>query len=225
MAADLLDRICSKVTVSNYFNDFRVLLTNHMLANPIQLGGPGIEVKVDESFFSGKRKYNRGRLVQGVAQPWVLGLLDTATANVVMLCLQDRTAQTLIPYIEQFVAPRSTIVTDGWAAYTQIANSPNNYIHQVVNHTENFVDPVTLAHTQEIEGFWAHAKAKYKDCRGFHPNVRANYLDEIQWRWNTRQDPPLLKMMEVIRELYNPNAFQNALPPQVLARKPACVYP
>lgn len=44
MAEDLLDRICSKITVSNYFNDFRVLLTNDMLANPMVLGGPGIEV-------------------------------------------------------------------------------------------------------------------------------------------------------------------------------------
>ena len=95
-----------------------------------------------------------------------------------MLSLPDRAGPTLMVKIEQYVADRTTITTDGWAGYNGIARSAKNYIHQVVNHTENFVDLLTGAHTQDIEGFWAHAKAKYKSARGFHRNVRANYLDE-----------------------------------------------
>ncbi|KCZ77845.1 hypothetical protein H311_01137, partial [Anncaliia algerae PRA109] len=35
----------------------------------IKIGGPGIQVQLDESKF-GKRKYNRGRRIEGV---WVFG--------------------------------------------------------------------------------------------------------------------------------------------------------
>lgn len=184
-----------------------------------------LQVKIDESFFSGKRKYHRGRLVAGVPEPWVLGLLDTTTYKVVMLALPDRSAATLIPRIQQYVAPRTTIVTDGWAGYNGLGATPEQYTHMVVNHQENFVDPRTQAHTQEIEGFWAHAKAKYKSARGFHRNVRPAYLDEMQWRWNHRDTPCLPRLMQLIHNQNNPLSFQDNLPLDVMARKPEAAFP
>ena len=46
-----------------------------------QIGGPGLEVEIDESKF-GKRKYNRGRVVDG---PWVFGGICHQTREVFLI--------------------------------------------------------------------------------------------------------------------------------------------
>lgn len=212
-------------TLSTWYNYMRELTSWDMLNPPIQIGGVGHTVQIDESFFSGTRKYHRGRVVGGMDQPWVLGLMDINTTRVVMISLPNRTAETLVPLIEQHVRPRTRIITDGWLGYTQLSQSLNNYIHEVVNHTENFVDPQTGAHTQNIEGFWTHSKMKYKASRGFSANVRLNYLDEIQWRWNNRRQCLMGRLFTVMRRLSNPNAAYANLRRVYLARKPPVVYP
>jgi hypothetical protein len=39
--------------------------------------------------------------------------------------------------------------------------SNHGYIHQIVNHFEFFIDPVTGPHTQQIEDLWKIIKSKY----------------------------------------------------------------
>ena len=61
--------------------------------------------------------------------------------------------------IERHVAPGTCIVSDQWAAYRNIPNWIGfNYVHETVNHEQNFVDPITGAHTQRIEAHWGHVK-------------------------------------------------------------------
>lgn len=220
-----MDRLMSHQTVSVWFNFFREVMSWDMLHNPIMLGGRGHTVQVDESYFSGKRKYHRGRLVGNIQHPWVLGLIDTTTKKVALFIVPDRTGATLVGFIERIVLPNTRIVTDGWGGYRGLAASPMNYTHDVVNHAENFVDPQTGAHTQEIEGFWTHAKARYKAARGFDPEVRANYIDEIQWRWNFRGGNIFGRMLQVMGQMENPNRDYANLPQGVLANKPDVVYP
>ena len=50
---------------------FRQNCTNYLKENPVQLGGPGKIVEVDESCVAGKMKYNRGQ-TKG-KQVWVIG--------------------------------------------------------------------------------------------------------------------------------------------------------
>ena len=58
------------------------------------------------------------------------------------------------------------IHSDQWGGYMHgaIAAIPviPPYIHQSVNHTRNFVDPLTEAHTNHVENFWKNIKMKFK---------------------------------------------------------------
>ena len=58
------------------YNFFREVCTNYFRYNPISLGGSGVVVQVDESCFSHKSKYHRGRIPASTL--WVWGLVDTS---------------------------------------------------------------------------------------------------------------------------------------------------
>ena len=55
--------------------------------------------------------------------------------------------------------------------------------HQTVNHSVNFVDPVTGVHSQHAESNWSVAKDKFKKMKGnTNPNFLQEYLKEFIWR-------------------------------------------
>lgn len=141
-----------------------------------QIGGPGTVVEIDESMF-GKRKYHVGRVTQG---KWVLGGVERGTDNMFMVMVPSRDAATLLPLIQRYVKPGTTIHTDGWAAYNGLPAL--GYTHHTVNHSVNFVDPVTGTHTQSIEGSWYAAKRKLKRGHGTSRQLFASYLMEYMWR-------------------------------------------
>ena len=59
---------------------------------------------------------------------------------------------------------------------------PNVIQHRVVNHSLNFVDPLTGVHTQHIESYWNRVKRKFKRMMGVERGQMASYLDEFMWR-------------------------------------------
>ena len=75
------------------------------------------------------------------------------------LCsVEDRSAATLLPLIVANTEPGSTIMSDEWRSYRQIVNLPQQYSHLTVNHSYNFVDPETGAHTQGVGSMWRSCK-------------------------------------------------------------------
>jgi len=121
------------------------------------IGGPGCIVEINESKI-GKRKYNRGRMVEGT---WIFGMIDVTNVGSFRLeiCTDNkRDAATLIPLIKKHVAPGTTIRSDCWKAYDRL--NEHGYLHEKVNHSENFVDPESGAHTQTIESSWRPIKRR-----------------------------------------------------------------
>ena len=118
------------------------------------LGGPGRVVEVDEAKF-GKRKFNTGRIVDG---SWVCGGIERGTNLCFLAVCPDniRNQPTLLRLIQRYVAPGTTIITDKWKGYINLGN--HGYVHEDVNHSTNFVDPVSRTHTNGIEGTWNHVK-------------------------------------------------------------------
>jgi transposase-like protein len=109
-------------------------------------------VEIDESKF-GKRKYHRGRLIHG---QWVFGLVERESGRAIMLPVEKRNAETLISIILKHVAPGTTIISDCWKAYSSLGSL--GFQHLTVNHSINFKDPITKAHTNTIESLWQAVK-------------------------------------------------------------------
>ena len=92
-----------------------------------------------------------------------------------MFVVQRRDAATLMPLIMQHINQKTEIHSDEWRAYNRIKHE--EYDHYTVNHTENFVDPVTGRHTQLIECLWNVAKTEIdKRAMGKSESILEGYL-------------------------------------------------
>ncbi len=93
----------------------------------------------------------------------MFGLVDVShTPSLGMMrVVPDRTAATLLPLIQQHVAPGTIIHSDMWSSYRRVAALPNVAAHRTVNHSIQFVTPAGV-HTQNIESYWNRVKTKLK---------------------------------------------------------------
>ena len=140
----------------------------------------GLEVEIDESVVA-KRKYNRGHLVK---EKWVFRGYCSASGEVFLQMVPDRSAATLLPLVEQHIAPGSKIVSDKWPSYRGILGLQvePKFKHTSVDHSRHFVDPETGACTNRVEAMWASCKHKFKQMCGVHESMLPGYLDEFLWR-------------------------------------------
>ena len=174
------DMNLNKKAVIDWRNFVREMMTVDLQDAP-RMGGAGQTVQIDESLFRGRRKYNRGRQLQGdgvpgrrpnnhgqrVDGPWVFGLLHVETGELRLFRVDRRDADTLLPIVITNVAPGTTIMSDEWGAYVRLpacidhpqnGGAPMQYVHQTVNHSVEFVDAVTGANTQRLEREWERCK-------------------------------------------------------------------
>ena len=88
------------------------------------------------------------RPIRGI---WIFGMYDTVQKIGCIQMVENRSAETLFPIIQQWVNPGSIIVSDGWAAYNRIEEI--GFRHEVVIHEDHFVDPATGIHTNNVENY------------------------------------------------------------------------
>lgn len=140
-------------TVVDFCSFIREVLVDFAAGRPRLIGGPGIIVEVDEAKI-GRRKYNRGRYLTG---QWVFGGIERGRReNFFLHAVHDRTAATLMDIIRARIRPGSIIMSDCWRSYEGL--SGEGFQHFTVNHSLNFVDPDTGAHTQNIERAWVEVR-------------------------------------------------------------------
>ena len=145
----------SHKTITDWASFCREVLVSWALKNSVeQIGGEGEIVEIDESKF-GKTKYNVGRVIQG---QWVFGGVCRNTRDFFMVPVETRDAKTLLAIIKDKIKEGTTIISDCWKSYDCL--SQEGFQHLTVNHSMNFVDPKTAAHTNTIERRWREAKAK-----------------------------------------------------------------
>lgn len=94
-------------------------------------------------------------------------------------CVPDRSAETLLKVIKKWIAPGTTIISDCWKAYNCL--EIEGYKHLTVNHSYNFVDPDSKAHTQNIERAWRDTRANIPRF-GTRQKHYAGYIAEFLFK-------------------------------------------
>ena len=141
-----------------------------------QIGGEGTIVEIDETLIT-RRKYNRGRALD---QVWVFGAVERGTGKCFFQIVADRTERTLLEIIRERIKTGTTIISDMHRAYYNL--SQYGYNHLTVNHSQNFVDPLTGAHTQTIESIWGALKQFLRRIgRNLGPHIE-EYMAEFLYR-------------------------------------------
>lgn len=197
----------SRSTVSDWFNYCRESVVIYQIEKNEfrgKIGGPGKIVQIDESKF-GKRKYNRGRHVEG---NWVLGMIEDGSEDLRLeVCPGNvRSAEVLVPLIEKHVEKGTTIHTDCWRAYDCLEE--NGYIHKKVNHSDpdNPFVATDGTHTQRIESQWRAVKRFFKNDNYNHEQF-TDVVVEYLWRRHVKKynKDPFLEMITVIKYVYKLN--------------------
>jgi len=140
------------------------------------------EIELDESYFGGKRKGQRGRGSAG--KSIVFGLLER-DGRVYTKVVEDVSAETLMAHIEQHTRKGSVYFTDAFRGYQSLQRYGK---HLVINHSKDFVDKRTKNHINGIEGFWSYAKHILYNYRGVSRYHFPMYLKEIEYRYNHKDD-------------------------------------
>ncbi|XP_036319436.1 uncharacterized protein LOC118733910 [Rhagoletis pomonella] len=175
--------ILSSATICDWYNYCREAVVLYEIDQQEvlgKIGGPGKIVQIDESKF-GKRKYNKGRRVEG---HWVLGMLEDGSEDIRLeVCPENiRSAEVLIPLIKKHVLEGSIICTDYWKAYDCLPN--HGYEHRKVNHSDpdNPFVAEDGTHTQRIERQWRVLKRFFTKDNYNNPQNFADMMFEYMWR-------------------------------------------
>ncbi|MFN5174045.1 MAG: IS1595 family transposase, partial [Holosporaceae bacterium] len=146
------------------------------------------EIELDESYFGGARKGQRGRGAAG--KVIVFGLLKRG-GKVHTLVVHNTKSNTLILIIRDKIEPDSIVYTDCWRAYNALDVS--EFRHHRINHSEIFADHNN--HINGIENFWNQAKRHLRRFNGIPRQQFPLFLKGCEWRFNYRPTSNLLQVL------------------------------
>ncbi|HKR10433.1 MAG TPA: IS1595 family transposase [Pyrinomonadaceae bacterium] len=165
-------------------------------------------IEVDETFIGGTaRNMHKSVLKKRVAQfatphtgrnqnigkVAVMGLLER-NGEVRTMVVPNVKRKSLRREINTHVEPGSMVYTDALRSYRDLNY---DYIHNVINHAEKYVDG--HVHTNGIENFWSLLKrtigGTYVSVEPFH---LFRYLDEQAFRFNRRKGTDAERFFEVL---------------------------
>ncbi|MFC2032724.1 IS1595 family transposase [Chloroflexota bacterium] len=161
----------------------RKAMTEH---NPEPLSGI---VEVDETFIGGKRT-DVGHGYKGNKTAVVGAVERGGDARMKVISARDR--KTLHSFIKNHTSPNTeAIFTDEWPPYKGIAD--HNTRHETVNHSaEEWVRGDV--HTNTVENVWSLFKRSVMGSyHKLSPKHLDAYLDELEWRFNNRNNPYLFR--------------------------------
>ena len=132
---------------------------------------------------------------------WVVGGIESDSRKSFLIPVDKRDEQTLLPIIQKWIKPGTTIISDCWKAYTNLEKY--GYTHKTLNHSEEFVNKDGDS-TNKIEGHWRHPKVKMPllSVRKHHFSP---YLSEFMWRYRSRDNDLFEMFVGEVKKIYAPN--------------------
>ena len=139
----------------------------------------GGEIELDESYFGGRRKGNRGRGAAGKVP--VFGILER-NGKVQVAVVPNVSAQTLIGLTVNTVRRGSIVYTDKFRSYDSLMFC--GYRHLKIDHGKRFTSG--KVYINGLEGFWSWAKERLIKHHGVSKDNFPLYLKELEFRYNHR---------------------------------------
>lgn len=180
-------------TSAYYYHRLRELIALHIEQEAEEVFGG--EIEVDESYFGGHRKGNRGRGANGKTP--VFGLLKRG-GKVYTKIIPDASSGTLLPIIKEKVVPDSIVYSDCWRGYNALDVS--DFKHFRINHSKLFADKKN--HINGIENFWNQAKRHMRKFNGVPAVHFGLFLKECEWRFNNPKPQAQLKQIKQWVKVY-----------------------
>jgi transposase len=142
------------------------------------------EIELDEAYFGGRRKGNRGRGAAG--KSIVFGLLER-NGRVYTKVVNTVSKEELMEVIRRRCRKGSVYFTDQFRSYNSLKRFGK---HFTLHHAKTFVRKgrKRLVHINGIEGFWSFAKHNLYNYRGVSRSMFPLYLKEMEYRYNHRKD-------------------------------------
>lgn len=137
------------------------------------------EIELDESYFGGRRKGNRGRGAAGKVP--VFGILERQ-GKVMVTVVPNVSAETLIGLTVKTVRRGSIVYTDKFRSYNSLMFC--GYRHLKVDHNKRFSSG--KVYINGLEGFWSWAKERIIKHHGVSKEKFPLYLKELEFRYNNR---------------------------------------
>ena len=187
----MLKNQVSEKSVVQWYNYFRDICTCYFSNNPVLFPNTAV-VHVDETAIGGKRKYARGRIPKTKTR-WLFGMINKESHKAYVEFVEKRDFIHIIPLITRHIQPGATINSDGAKVYKCLDNM--NYTHNTAIHKENFVDPVTRAHTNSIENLWSHLKYHLKIVKGSQKRMTDGHIDEFLYRFNRKDEGQVFNLL------------------------------
>ena len=165
-------------TVQSRFMNFRKSIKKYCDDEAEKLNG---KLEIDESYFGGKRKGNRGRGANNKAI--VFGILERK-GKVYLKIVENVSKEVLMDAIKEKTKKGSVFYTDGFKSYASLHQFGK---HNIIKHSE---DEFAKGHNHinGIEGFWSYAKERFHKYHGIKKNNYPFYLKEMEFRFNHRNE-------------------------------------
>ena len=144
-------------------------------ANDLMAG----EIELDECYFGGRRKGNRGRGATGKVP--VFGILER-NGKVLVTAVPNVSAETLIGLTVKTVRNGSIVYTDKFRSYDSLMFC--GYRHLKIDHSKRFTSG--KVYINGLEGFWSWAKERLIKHHGVSKQNFPLYLKELEFRYNNR---------------------------------------